>query len=74
MNTISNLLTIAEAATDQIEIAYESGHEQADELKDKMVIALGLLDNIEAMLAENSSPAQGTIEWPSQEEVVRLFA
>lgn len=73
MNTVSNLLTVAEAATDQIEIAYESGHGQANDLEDKVVIALDLLNSIEDMLMEKSSQASNDMEWPSQADVARLF-
>ena len=77
MNTISNLLTVTEAATDQIETAYDSGHRQIQCLEDKVVIALGLLDNIESMLAEDiSADTQDNnevIDWASSADVIRLF-
>lgn len=76
MKTISSLLTIAEAATGQIEVAFESDRsaDNVAELQERAAIAIELLNNLEAHLMTDAALAEVSIPVvPTGDEIERLF-
>lgn len=75
MKTLTSLLTIAEAATDQIETAFEHDltQDEASELNEKAAITMQLLNNVEAFLKSESSDVSLTKGLPSGDQIERLF-